>query len=161
LFPESSAMTRRYTRRQALAAGAASLGYFYTAPSFAAAKIAGANETLRVVGIGVGGKGSSDIDHAGALMEVIALCDVDSTDKHLGAKVKKWPQAKTFSDYRRLFDDAEILKNMDAATISTPDHNHAIPAAIAIKNKKHVYVQKPLTHTVFEAHHLRKLAKQY
>ena len=154
-------MSRRITRRQALAASAAGLGYFYTAPSFAAAKIAGANGKLCVVGIGVGGKGGSDIDNAGNLMEVVALCDVDSSAKHLGAKAKKWPQAKTFDDYRKLFDDREVVKTMDAATISTPDHNHALAASLAIRNKKHVYVQKPLTHTVFEAHHLKKLARQH
>ena len=152
-------MNRRMTRRQALGTSAAGLGYFFTAPAFAAAKIAGANGKLAVVGIGVGGKGSSDIDHAGNLMEVIAICDVD--EGPLGNKAKKWPQAKVFHDFRKLFDDSEILRNMDAATISTPDHTHALPAAIAIRNKKHVYVQKPLTHSVFEAHYLKKLAKEH
>ena len=71
-------MARRMNRRQMLATSAASLGYVYTAPAVSAARIQGANAKLRVCGIGVGGKGSSDIDQAGNLMEVVALCDVDS-----------------------------------------------------------------------------------
>ncbi|MBX9584275.1 MAG: Gfo/Idh/MocA family oxidoreductase [Gemmataceae bacterium] len=149
--------TRRITRRQALAASAASLGYLYTAPAWA--QPAGANGRLKVAGIGVGGKGSSDIDQAGEVMEVVALCDVDA--EYLGAKAKKWPKAKTYSDYRKLFDDAETLKNLDAVVVSTPDHNHALASLLAIRNKKHVYCQKPLTHDVYEAHLLRTEAKKH
>lgn len=149
----------RLTRRQALGTGLAGLGYFFTSSAFAAARTAGANGRLAVVGIGVGGKGSSDISQAGSLMDVIALCDID--ENFLNEKSKQFPQAKKFFDYRKLFDDAEILRNMDAVTISTPDHNHALPAAMAIRNKKHVYLQKPLTRTVFEAYLLKKLAKEY
>src|SRR5262245_42674408 len=105
-------MTRRISRREMLAASAASLGYFHLAPALSAARVQGSNGKLRVAGIGVGGKGSSDIDHAGNLMEVVALCDVDSD--YLAAKVKKWPSAKSFSDYRKLFDDTALLKNVDA-----------------------------------------------
>ena len=152
-------MNRRLTRRQALAASAASLGYLYTSPAFSAERIADANERLKVAGIGVGGKGSSDIDNAGELMEVVALCDVDSD--YLGSKAKKWPKAKTFSDFRKLFDDTSLLKNIDAVTVSTPDHNHALASLLAIRNKKHVYCQKPLTHDVYEAHLMRTDAKKY
>jgi predicted dehydrogenase len=151
-------MSRRVTRRQALAASAASLGYLYTAPAFAAAKIAGANEKLCVAGIGIGGKGSSDIDNAGNLMEVVALCDVDAG--YLGKKADKWPKAKTFTDYRKLFDDKEVLRTADAFTVSTPDHNHAQASILAMRNKKHVYCQKPLTHDVYEAHLMRAEAKK-
>ena len=152
-------MSRRVTRRQALAASAASLGYLYTSPAVSTARIADANGKLRVAGIGVGGKGSSDIDDAGSFMEVVALCDVDSD--FLGGKAKKWPEAKTFSDFRKLFDDSSLLKNIDAVTVSTPDHNHALASLLAIRNKKHVYCQKPLTHDVFEAHLMRQDAKKY
>src|SRR5437868_14299671 len=152
-------MNRRLTRRQALAASAASLGYLYTSPAFSTERIADSNERLKVAGIGVGGKGSSDIDNAGDLMEVVALCDVDSD--YLGNKAKKWPKAKTFSDYRKFFDDSSLLKNVDAVTVSTPDHNHAICSLLAIRNKKHVYCQKPLTHDVYEAHLMRTDAKKF
>jgi predicted dehydrogenase len=136
-----------------LAASAASLGYLYTAPSFSAARVQGANGKLRVAGIGVGGKGSGDIDQAGGLMEVVAVCDVDA--EFLGAKTKKWPNAKGFTDYRKLFDDSSLFKNIDAFTVSTPDHNHALPSILAMRAGKHVYCQKPLTHDVYEAHLMR------
>jgi len=151
-------MSRRITRRQALAASAASLGYLYLAPATSAARVYRANEKLRVAGIGIGGKGSSDIDNAAALMDVVALCDVDA--EYLGNKQKKWPSAKPFTDYRKLFDDSSLLKNIDALTISTPDHNHAVPAVLAMRAGKHVYVQKPLTHDVAEALLLRAEAKK-
>jgi predicted dehydrogenase len=151
-------MSRRITRRQALAASAASLGYLYTAPAASAARVYRANDKLRVGGIGVGGKGSSDIDQAGNLMDVVALVDID--EGKLAPKAKKWPAAKTFSDFRKLFDDSSLLKNIDAFTISTPDHTHAIPAVLAMRAGKHVYVQKPLTHDVAEALLLRAEAKK-
>src|SRR3954454_8433947 len=152
-------MARRIPRRQALAAGAASLGSFYLLPAATAARIQGANRKLRVAGIGVGGKGSGDIDQAGNLMEVVALCDVD--EGNLGKKAKKWPSAKTFSDFRKIFDDSSLLKTIDAFTVSTPDHTHALASLLAIRNKKNVYCQKPLTHDVYEAHLLRTETKKY
>jgi predicted dehydrogenase len=148
----------RLSRRQALAASAAALGYLHLAPAASAARVYRANEKLRVGGIGVGGKGSSDIDNAAALMDVVALCDID--EKQLAPKAKKWPGAKTFSDFRKLFDDASLMKSVDAFTISTPDHTHALAAVLAMRAGKHVYVQKPLTHDVYEAHLLMKEAKK-
>ncbi|WP_439628538.1 Gfo/Idh/MocA family protein [Gemmata sp.] len=151
-------MARRITRRQALAASAASLGYLHLAPAVSQARVFRANEKLRVGGIGVGGKGSSDIDQAGELMDVVVLCDVD--EGKLAPKVKKWPEAKTFSDFRKIFDDQALLKNVDAFVVSTPDHTHALPSVLAMRAGKHVYCQKPLTHDVAEAHLLRAEAKK-
>ncbi|AMV27916.1 Inositol 2-dehydrogenase [Gemmata sp. SH-PL17] len=150
--------TRRINRREALAASAAALGYFHFAPAVSAARVFRANEKLRVAGIGVGGKGSSDIDDAANLMDVVALCDVD--EGHLAPKVKKWASAKTFTDFRKLFDDTALLKNIDAVTVSTPDHNHAVISILAMRAGKHVYCQKPLTHDVYEAHLMRAEAKK-
>jgi len=151
-------MARRITRRQMLGASAASIGYLHLAPAVSQARIFRANEKLRVAGIGVGGKGASDIDQAGELMEVVALVDID--ENKLAPKAKKWANAKTFSDFRKLFDDASLLKNIDAFTVSTPDHNHALPSVLAMRAGKHVYCQKPLTHDVFEAHLMRAEAKK-
>jgi predicted dehydrogenase len=80
--------------------------------------------------------------------------------ENLAPKAKKWPEAKTFSDFRKLFDDRALLKNIDAFVISTPDHTHAIPAVLAMRAGKHVYCQKPLTHDVAEALLLRAEAKK-
>jgi predicted dehydrogenase len=151
-------MAHRISRRRMLAASAASLGYFHLAPALSAAKVLGANGKLTVAGIGVGGKGDSDINDAGSLMEVIALCDVD--DNKLAPKQKKWPEAKVYKDFRKLFDDAALLKNLDAVTVSTPDHNHALASILAMRAGKHVYCQKPLTHDVYEAHLMRTEAKK-
>ena len=152
-------MSKRLNRRDVLKASAAgTLGYFAIGPAFSAARAQGANGRLHVAGIGVGGKGSSDIDQAGNLMDVVAVVDID--EKNLGAKTKKWEKAKGFHDYRKLFDDA-IFKTVDAVTVSTPDHHHAPAAVTAMRMKKHVYVQKPLTQTVFEARLMRDVAKKY
>jgi predicted dehydrogenase len=146
------------TRRQMLTASAASIGYFHLSPALSAAKIVGANDKLTVAGVGVGGKGSSDIDDAGKFMEVIALCDID--DNQLAPKQKKWPEAKVFKDFRKIFDNSSLLKNIDAFTVSTPDHNHAVVSILAMRAGKHVYCQKPLTHDVYEAHLMREEAKK-
>jgi predicted dehydrogenase len=148
-------MSARVTRRRALQIGAAgTLGHLLTATATSAARILGANEKIRVAGIGVGGKGSSDIDQAAKLMEVVALCDID--DERLNAKAKSWPDARKFFDYRKLFD--EMAKGIDAVTVSTADHSHAPAAVRAMLLGKHVYCQKPLTHTVAEARVMLEVA---
>ena len=145
-------------RRTFLGAGAAGLGYFFTATATSAARAARKpNETLHFAGIGVGGKGDSDIDQASNLGEVVALCDID--DGSLGKKAQKWPSAKKYHDYRKLFD--AMGKQIDAVTVSAPDHHHALASLLAIRLGKHVYCQKPLTHTVFEARVLKEAARKH
>ncbi len=154
-------MTRKFSRRSALKLGAAAgLGYFFTGPAWSVVRAADSNTRLRFAGIGVGGKGSSDIDNAGNLGDVIALVDVDESDKFLGQKAKKWAKAKTFTDYRKFFDDA-IFKEVDAVVVSAPDHHHANAAIPCMRAGKHVYVQKPLTQTVFEARMMMDVARKY
>src|SRR5262249_15004284 len=101
-------------------------------------------------------KGSSDTDQAGGIGDVIAICDID--DNPLGKKAEKFPQAKKYNDFRKMLE--ELDKQIDAVVVSTPDHTHAVAAMMAMKMKKHVYVQKPLTHTVFEARQMRETAKK-
>jgi predicted dehydrogenase len=145
-------------RRLFLGGSAAALGYFFTADAWSAVRAADKpSEKLRVAGIGCGGKGGGDIDQAGALMDVVALVDCDSNT--LKAKLKKFPNAKTFTDMRKLFDEME--KEFDAVTVGTPDHTHAWPSITAMRMKKHVYVQKPMTHSVFEARLMRETAKKF
>jgi predicted dehydrogenase len=148
-------MARRLSRRRVLQFGAAApLGYLLAGPAASVARVVGSADRIRVAGIGIGGKGSSDIDQASAVMEVVALCDID--DDRLGAKAAKWPSAKTFTDYRKLFD--EMAKAIDAAVVSTPDFHHAPASLRAIALGKHVYCQKPLTHTPAEARLMREAA---
>lgn len=112
------------------------------------------NEKLNVAAIGAGGKGSSDIA-ACENENVIALCDVDWD--RAGRAFEYFPNAKKYRDYRNLLEDHPEL---DAVTISTPDHTHAPAAYMAMKLGKHVYVQKPLTHTVAEARLLKNVAAE-
>lgn len=151
-------MTASLTRRHALRLGVGgTLGYLFTAPTPSLQRVFGANDRLRVAGIGVGGKGSGDIEQAGKFMEVVALCDID--DDRLGKRAVTWPSAKKFFDYRKLFD--EMMKAIDAVVVSTADHSHAIPSVLAMRAGKHVYCQKPLTHTVFEARVMREVAAKH
>jgi predicted dehydrogenase len=152
-------MTSRINRRrflQTLAAGAGA-GYFYTATALSADRAGGKpNDKIHFAGIGVGGKGSGDISQAGHLGEVVALCDID--ENNLNAKASEFSSAKKYFDFRKMLD--EMGKDIDAVTVSTPDHTHAPASIMAMKMKKHVYCQKPLTHTVFEARQMREVAKQ-
>ena len=115
------------------------------------------NGKLRIACIGVGGKGSSDTDQAGNYGDIVAICDID--DKRLASKAQKFPKAKTYNDYRKLLD--ELHAQIDAVVVSTPDHTHAPAAVRAMRLGKHVYCQKPLTHTVSEARLMRDTARQY
>lgn len=120
----------------------------------------GANERLRVVSVGVAGKGWEDhtLISASPHVEIVALCDVEEDAKHLGKAAEKYPHAKRYNDYRRLFEQA---RDFDAVIVSTPDHMHAPIALPAMKLGKHVFCQKPLTHTVFEARQMRLAADKY
>jgi predicted dehydrogenase len=151
-------MSSRVNRRRFLqTTAAAGAGYWLTATARSAARAADApNGKLHFAGVGVGGKGSGDITQAGALGEVVALCDID--DHSLDRMAQRYTDAKKYFDYRQMLQ--EMGKQIDAVTVSTADHNHAPAAAMAMKMGKHVYVQKPLTHTVLEARTLRELAKK-
>jgi predicted dehydrogenase len=151
-------MTNRFNRRRVLQLGSAgALGYLFTGPAVSIVRTAGANDRLRVAGIGVGGKGSSDIQQASLVMEVAALCDID--EDRLEKRAVTWPAAKKYTDYRKLFDD--MMKQIDAVTVSTADHSHTLPSILAMRAGKHVYCQKPLTHTVSEARLMRETAGRY
>src|SRR5207249_5288707 len=84
------------------------------------------------------------------------LCDVD--EGSLNGKAREFPSAKKYFDYRKMLD--EMGKEIDAVTVGTPDHSHAPASVMAMKMKKHVYTQKPLTHTVYEARRMREIAKK-
>ncbi len=115
------------------------------------------NNKLDVAVVGAGGKGASDTDEcAKGGANIVALCDVDS--KTLDGRLAKYPAAKGFRDYRKMYE--EFGKSFDAVIVSTPDHVHAPAASLAMKMGKHAYVQKPLTHSVAEARHLRLLAAE-
>jgi predicted dehydrogenase len=148
---------KRITRRRALQiTTVGTLGYLFTGPAVSVRRALGANDKLRVAGIGIGGKGESDINQAAKFMDVVALCDID--DERLNKRGESYPSAKKYFDYRKLLD--EMAKEIDAVTVSTADHHHAPAAVLAMRAGKHVYCQKPLTHTVFEARLMRTVAAE-
>ena len=116
------------------------------------------SDQLNIAAIGSGGKGASDISNASVRgrERVVALCDVDFSGSASNT-VKKFPKAKLYDDYRKMLDKQ---KNIDAVTISTPDHVHAPAATYAMLRGKHVYVQKPMTHNIREARILTEMARE-
>jgi predicted dehydrogenase len=125
------------------------LGRGYISPS----------DKLTIAGIGVGGKGADDIDHFAKTgkANIAFLCDVD--DVSAADTRKKFPQAKYYKDYREML--SKESKTIDAVSVSTPDHMHAVAAMAAMQLHKHVYVQKPLTHDIYEARMLTEAAHRY
>ncbi len=114
-----------------------------------------ANSKLNVAFIGINGQGGSNLGNISGLGEnVVALCDVDH--KYAAESFKKFPSARAYKDFRRMFDEME--KGIDAVAVSTPDHTHAVAAISAMRLGKHVYCEKPLTRTVREARAMRETA---
>ena len=116
------------------------------------------SDKLNIAVVGGGGKGYSDAINVwnNGASNIAAICDVDW---NMAAKAfDKFPKAKKYKDFRKVFDE---IKDIDAVTVSTPDHTHAVIAMAAIKSGKHVYVQKPLTHSIYEARMLTEAANQY
>ena len=116
-----------------------------------------ANERPNVASIGVGGKGGSDADNAATFGNVIAICDVDRNTLNNKGNADGFKKAEKFTDHRELF--AKHGKNIDIATISTPDHMHAAVTLEAMRLGIHCYTQKPLTRTIYEARLLARVAK--
>lgn len=154
-------MSKEISRRSFLKAGsAAALGLALDPASMFARQKKSApaplNRKLKILGVGVGGRGSAVLNQL-ETEEIIGLCDVDW--KYADRIFKRYPNAKKYSDYRQMY--AELLDQADAVMVATADHTHAIIAAEAIAAGKHVYVEKPLTHTVYESRLLTKLAAKY
>jgi len=146
----------RFTRRQMMAAGGVAAAWTVlprhvlggpgqTPPS----------EKLNIAGIGVGGMGAGDIRSCGASHNIVALCDADQ--RAVERNLKQFPKAKAYADFRKML---ETQKDIDAVVIATPDHQHAVATVMAMRLGKHVHCQKPLTHSVYEARLVGKVAKE-
>jgi len=110
---------------------------------------------IAAVGVRKWGMGSNNLNQC-RNENIVALCDVDYNQSK--PTFDKYPKAKVYKDYREMLDKQ---KDIDAVIVATPDHNHAVITMKAIKMGKHVYCQKPLTHTVYEAREITKAAKKY
>lgn len=125
-------------------------------PGLASLRAAPANDKLNVAIIGVGGRGRWFVDTMPKMASVVALCDVN--DQRAGNAYEMIPKARKFYDFRRMLD--EMDKEIDGVIIAAPDHIHAVAAAQAMRMGKHVYCEKPMTHSIHEARFLRQLASK-
>src|SRR5690554_150188 len=130
----------RKPRREFVKQGAAAMAGLYIVPRtvLGGKGYTAPSDKLSIAGIGAGGKGRSDIasSYDSGNAEIVALCDVD--DRESKASRERFPKAKYYKDFREMFD--KMGDSIDAVTISTPDHNHAIQAMAAMQLGKHVYV---------------------
>jgi len=112
------------------------------------------NSKLNIAGIGFGGQGAWDLEQVSS-QNIVALCDVDWD--YAAKTFKQYPDAKRYKDFRQMLDQE---KSIDTVVVATPDHNHAIVSITAMKHGKHVYCEKPLTRTVYEARAVAKAARE-
>ena len=120
-------------------------GLGHTAPS----------DKLNIAGVGIGGMGRSNLANVAKTENISALCDVDWSGQVLKV-FETYPSAKRYKDFRVMLDQQ---KEIDAVIVATSDHTHAVISMEAMKRGKHVFTQKPLTHTVYEARELAKSAR--
>ncbi|KIC91784.1 Gfo/Idh/MocA family protein [Flavihumibacter sp. ZG627] len=154
-MPSKSASRRKFIRNSSLAAA----GFFIVPRHVLGKGHIAPSDTLNVAGIGVGGKGQSDLAEffKSKKVNIVGLCDVD--DRAAAASRKAFPKAPYYRDFREMLSKEN--KNIDAVSISTPDHTHANATLAAMQLGKHVYTQKPLTHDIYEARLLTEAAKRY
>lgn len=149
-------MLHQPSRRDFLKQSAAALGGTLAAPLVVANSVQGANEKLNLAWVGFGNQGWQDLLSCSEGNNIVALCDCDTSvwDR---AKAQ-FPGAKFYQDFRRMFE--EMADQIDAVGVSTPDHTHFAVAYTAMNLGKHVFVQKPLVHTLWQARTLRNLAAE-
>jgi predicted dehydrogenase len=146
-------MSHEIRRRDFLKTAAAGAGVWVTGRQLGFGQEKSPNAKLNVACIGVGGRGGEDMKSV-AGENIVAICDVDEK-RGLGPASKAHPNAKQYTDFRKVFDDA---KDFDAVVVATCEHTHAFATLPALQLGKHVYCEKPLTHGVWEARVVREAA---
>lgn len=149
----NSSAASSVSRRHFLSATGVAAASTFAAPAFVRGR--NLNSKLSIAAIGVGGRGGHNLSQF-AGENIVAVCDVNG--KALGAAGMKHPDAKQFVDFRKLYD--EVGEKIDAAVVSTCEHTHAFAVLPALRMKKHVYCEKPLTHGIYEARLIREEAKK-
>jgi hypothetical protein len=142
---------RNFIKTATLATGTVAFGV----PTLLRGQNLNSKLNIAIIGAGKGGKGDGDTTCLNT-ENIVALCDVDSA--RCAEPMQRYPNAKFFQDYRVMFD--QMGKGIDAVNVATPDHMHAIIESLAMRMGKHVYGQKPLAQTVYEARYLRDLAHE-
>jgi predicted dehydrogenase len=156
----STKKPNQQTRRDFLrGASMATTGFFIVPRHVLGRGFLAPSDRLTVAAIGAGGKGHDDLRnfYGSGKVDVAYLCDVD--DRQAAASIKEYPKAKYYKDFREMLDKEH--KHFDAVSVSTPDNIHAVAALAAMQLNKHVYVQKPMTHDIYEARTLTEAAKRY
>jgi predicted dehydrogenase len=149
-------LTNNLSRREFMSGAAIASAAFMVVPGHVLG-LHGAqppSERLNIAGIGVGGQGGSDIGQMTS-ENIVALCDVDW--RHAAGIFKRFPDAKKHKDFRKMLEEQ---KDIDAVVVGTPDHIHAFASIAAMKLGKHVYCEKPLTHSVWEARRVAQAARE-
>jgi predicted dehydrogenase len=147
---------KSFSRRNFIGTTAAAFAGISVIPSHAVAGLGHTppSDKLNIAGIGIGGKGKVNLRNMPG-QNIVALCDVDWD--YANPVFEEYPKAKKWKDFRKMLDEQ---KDIDAVVIATPDHTHTLPAAAAMEMGKHVYLQKPLTHSVWESRYLTDMAKR-
>ncbi|MEO6915079.1 MAG: Gfo/Idh/MocA family oxidoreductase [Chitinophagaceae bacterium] len=148
------------SRRKFIRNGSIAAASFFIVPRHVLGRgFVAPSDKLNIGSIGAGGKGQSDIAnfYKSGNANIVALCDVD--DRASAKTRAAQPKAKYYRDFREMLDKEK--NNIDAVSVSIPDHAHAVAAMAAMQLKKHVYVQKPMTHDIFEARMLTEAARKY
>jgi len=148
---------RIVSRREFLGGVSAAIGAFTIVPrnALGGPMYPPPSEKLNIACIGVGGRGGASVDGCSG-ENIVAMCDVDM--RSAAGQYNKYPNAKKYTDYRRMFD--EMSSDIDAVTVATPDHTHALPAMAALRRGKHVYCEKPLAHSIYEIREMMKEARK-
>ncbi len=154
---KNDGISRRYFFYGTLLAGAVPAAGFGSKPSLKALGYKSPNEKLNIASIGAGGKAASDIRACSETENIVALCDVD--DKRAAPTFTHFDKAPKYKDFRVMLDKEE--SNIDAVIVTIPDFMHATAATWAMERGKHVYVQKPLAHTIGECRGLAETAAKY
>ncbi len=150
---------KNYSRRIFIRDASIAAGFFIVPRHVLGRGFIAPSDKLNIAGIGVGGKGQSDLAEfaKSPKVNIVSLCDVD--DREAKKSRERFSKANYYKDFREMLDKEK--NNIDAVSVSTPDHTHAIAALAAMQMGKHVYVQKPLTHDVHEARMLTEAADKY
>lgn len=152
---------RNFLKTMALTSASVAAGSHTLLNARSYKQVIGADKKVNIAHIGIGNRGLQVVQEFAAtgMVNVVALCDVDMGAKHTQEAIELYPRAKRFRDFREMFDKAG--KQFDAVVVATPDHSHFPICMMAMAYGKHVYVEKPMARTFYEAELMMQAAKKY